>query len=357
MYTALGILINSAENLVHCHFGNITATLPSSTFGSNEYIVDLPPYLGRSTIISMNQLRTFSLHLSEAGPRLLDHLVLTCLNDLTLMGIESSRAIDHVVSLIIRSACCVKRLKLLKFPLMDHTLVRLLRQTPELEGLEMKGWIWNDLWLNMTRETGTSRGSTILNPVVPRLKYFRLYGPRIFDLDVLQTMLNSRIMGGSEEFHSTDPDGEASRLRQVFLRLFNDDPEYYEGSMRRNGSWRNGPIEGNGRVVLDVRNARKPLVLDNKPVIQNTKAAADMVKNWGAALTDTLLQKREIDAENVRILDELLTTIESYNRTTEPFLGSSIIRKVLREIGQKDIPRDAEYDLKRRAKALARSIN
>ncbi|KAF5353804.1 hypothetical protein D9758_010586 [Tetrapyrgos nigripes] len=341
IHTALGILINSANNLVHCHFGEIgTSPIPVDTRSmmSSESNMDLPLPYSKSTIIAMPQLRTFSLHLSEAGPQLLDYLVLTSLNDLTLLGLESTRAVDHVISLIIRSACCVKRLKLFKFPMMDHTLIRLFRQMPELDMLEMRGWVWNDLWRNMTRGTGARM--PMLNPVLPHLKSFKL------------------ILGGSEEFRMTDPDGEASRLRQVFLWFpehgHNHPPVY---SLNRNSSWREVGREGSGGITVDVRNARKPLILDNKPIIQNTRAAADMVKNWGAALTDTLLGKRDIDAENAGIIDEVLTEIEWYNRTTERFLGSSIIRKTLRDISLKEtIARDAEFDLKRRARSLAKNL-
>ncbi|KAK7444033.1 hypothetical protein VKT23_015430 [Stygiomarasmius scandens] len=57
MYTALGILMNSATNLVHCHFGEIINTTRTSRLpGTTEYIDFPPPYSGRSTIVSMIQL-------------------------------------------------------------------------------------------------------------------------------------------------------------------------------------------------------------------------------------------------------------------------------------------------------------
>ncbi|KAF5347064.1 hypothetical protein D9758_011652 [Tetrapyrgos nigripes] len=334
LQTALRVLLNCAGNLTRCNLGQVT-------FGDIQ-----TEWTPRMTI-TMFRLHTFSLHLSEAGPQLLDCLTLTSVYDLTLMEIKASQSIDNVINLLVRSACYIRRLKLLDFPLMDVTLIRLLRRTPGLEELELKGWIWNDLWLNMTRSTSPS----VINPVVPHLKVFRLYGRRIFHVEVLQTMLNSRIVGGSEEFQLGDPDEDASRLQDL-----DDEDDDQRSAPGRLGSPSNTNGTVVGEILVDVKNTRSPVILDARRTKANTKEAADMAKNWNAALSDTLLAKFDINVENIGIIDELLTEIEWYSRSAEHFIGSSILRITLRAIAQRETPQSREVDVRKRTSSLVKVL-
>jgi len=298
--TALMVLHSSSENLVHCRFGRI-AFNPSTR--SSDF--HLPTSSRKITSISVPRLQSLSLHLNEAGPLLLDSLILPSLYDLTLVKIKSSSSIDQVISLLVRSASLVKRLKILGgFPLMDVTLVRLLRQTPCLEMLEMNGWIWDEILLKMTTtatgSTGLGPGPSfpVLNPLVPRLKTLRLYGKRIFHLDALQNMLNSRIMGSSglegdfgiAEIADPREDEMSTRLKDIFLHFQDKD-------RGRNGSPSMENRDGNSGLMVDVRNATHSLTLYAKSPSEDPKTAADLVRNWDTALSDTLLGECDIDVE------------------------------------------------------------
>ncbi|KAK7461297.1 hypothetical protein VKT23_008476 [Stygiomarasmius scandens] len=357
--TALMVLNSSSENLVHCRFGRI-AFNP----GTRNTDFHLPTSSRKVTSISVPRLQSLSIHLNEAGPLLLDSLTLPSLYDLTLVKIKFSSSIDQVISLLVRSASLVKRLKVLGgFPLMDVTLVRLLRQTPCLEMLEMNGWIWDEILLKMTTtatgSTGLGPGPSfpVLNPLVPRLKTLRLYGKRIFHLDVLQNMLNSRIMGssGEDEFgiaEITDPreDEMSTRLKDIFLHFQDKD-------RGRNGSPSMENRDGNSGLMVDVRNATHPLTLYAKSPSEDPRTAADLVRNWDAALSDTLLGEYDIDVENLGIIDEILSEIEWYSRSAERFLGSSIIRSTLQSIASRQVTDNPAFeDLQNRITLLAQSL-
>ncbi|KAK7456413.1 hypothetical protein VKT23_010661 [Stygiomarasmius scandens] len=149
-----------------------------------------PDYLLVHDQLLLSSLRTLCWDNSTPEfASLFDILTLPSLSNLEVVNCVSSQSLDQILSMIKRSSCSLRTLRLQYCGLADRTLEGILQASPYLEHLELEGAIYDHLLTKMTTPSAIELEYPLL---LPRLKSFKVMNARqVFNPEALIGMLQS----------------------------------------------------------------------------------------------------------------------------------------------------------------------